>query len=209
MKKYLIFDLDGTLIESHKELTNLITKYFFENFWVEKDEVKYYLSNSRWTWLPKQVEKILWKSPEESKKIADDIYKKINNLWNSKFFDGVPEKIKELSKKYILFLSTWNSTTFAENNLKNWEIYDCFEYILWSEKTPKSDEHIKIFKEIVWDDDFEKKSIFIWDGEKDREIAKKCAIDFVHIDENLENNFWDKYEIKSVALLSDILNSNF
>lgn len=205
MKKYLIFDLDWTLIESQHKLMKIVIGYLVENFWADEENIKYFFSTTRWTWLQKQIEIILGKDTQESKKIANNIYNKINKSWTSNFFPGVIEKIKELSKKYKIFLSTWNSTTFAENNLKNAKIYDCFEYILWSEKISKSEEHIKFFKDLVLDDDFEKYSVFIWDGEKDREIAKLSKMDFIHIDKNLENNFGDKYEIKSVAEIDKIL----
>lgn len=204
MKKYIIFDLDWTLIESHNKLMNLIIKYFNKNFGIEKEKVKYLFSTTRWTALSKQVEILLEVEENKAKQIANDIYKEINLSWNARFFSWIPEKILKLSKKYKLFLSTWNSTTFAENNLKEWWIYDCFEYILWSDKISKSKEHIKIFKEISLDSDFEKNAIFVWDWEKDREIAKNCSIDFIHIDENLENKFNDKFEIKSVAEIDKI-----
>lgn len=213
MKKYLIFDLDWTLIESHNNLTKIIKNYIYKNFPPEKideEAINYYFENSRWTGLAVQLEKILKISKIEAAKHAKNIYDEININWEKwKFFPWVINKIEELSKNYKLFLSTWNSTKFAEENLKKWKIYNYFEYILWSENISKSSEHIKIFKEISLDNNFEKKAIFIWDWEKDREIAKENFIDFIHIDSELSDNFWDKYEIKSVAEISNILNSNF
>lgn len=205
MKKYLVFDLDWTLIESQSKLMKIVINYLVKNFSVDEEKIKYIASTTRWTWLPKQIELFLWVSENDSKKIANEIYEEINKNWTSNFFDWVPEKISELSKNYKLFLSTWNSTKFAEENLKKWWIYNCFEYILWSENISKSEEHIKFFKENFLIEDFEENAVFIWDWEKDREIAKICKMEFIHIDENLENKFWDKYEIKSVALIDEIL----
>ena len=59
MKKYLIFDLDGTLIQSAKSLTKLVTNYLVENFWKDKDTVSYFLSTTRGEWLSTQVKTIL------------------------------------------------------------------------------------------------------------------------------------------------------
>ena len=132
MKKYLIFDLDGTLIQSAKSLTKLVTNYLVENFWKDKDTVSYFLSTTRGEWLSTQVKTILNIWQEEADSIANKIYEKINiSVQKWEFFPWVTEKIKELSKNYTLFLSTWNSTTFAEENLKKWWIYQCFKYILW------------------------------------------------------------------------------
>lgn len=209
MKKYIIFDLDWTLIKSQKKLENIIIKYLKKNFSIDEEKTKYLFSSTRWTGLAIQIQMLLWLQQDKAKEIANKIYKEINKTEKWDFFDWVPEKIKQLSKKYKLFLSTWNSTIFAEENLRKWDIYNYFEYILWSEKISKSDEHIKIFKDYIWDDDFEKYAIFVWDWEKDREIAIYCWIDFIHIDENLENRFFDKYEIKSVSDIDIILDSNF
>ncbi|MBB1565248.1 HAD family hydrolase [Candidatus Gracilibacteria bacterium] len=206
MKKYLIFDLDGTLIQSAKSLTKLVTNYLVENFGKDKDTVSYFLSTTRGEGLSTQVKTILNIGQEEADSIANKIYEKINiSVQKGEFFPGVTEKIKELSKNYTLFLSTGNSTTFAEENLKKGGIYQCFKYILGSENIQKGVEHISIFKDFLKDKDFEKYSVFIGDGEKDRDIAKTCSIDFIHIDENLENTFSDKYEIKSVVDIDTIL----
>lgn len=210
MKKYIIFDLDWTLLKSEKKLTKIIFEYLNKKYDFTEDEYFYFFSRSQWTWLDIQLQQFLNISEEKSKKEANEIYNLIDkNSQNIKFFDSIPEKILELSKNYKLFLSTWSSTKFAEEILKKWWIYDYFEYILWSENISKSSEHIKIFKEISLDPEFEKFAIFVWDWTKDREIAKENSIDFIHIDEKLENRFSDKYEIKSVAFLSNILNSNF
>jgi len=205
MKKYLIFDLDWTLIKSQKVLLELVSNYLKENFWIENEKSKYFLSSTRGMPLFEQIKEILGFDEHKAKEIANDIYKKIENTEKGNFFLWVPAKIKELRKNYKLFLSTWNSTKFAEENLKKWDIFDCFEYILWSENIWKSIEHIEIFKDYTWDKDFEKLAVFIWDWEKDRDIAKEVNMDFIHIDEDLKNDFWDQYEIKSVSEISDIL----
>ena len=151
MKKYLIFDLDWTLIKSQKVLLELVSNYLKENFWIENEKSKYFLSSTRGMPLFEQIKEILGFDEHKAKEIANDIYKKIENTEKGNFFLWVPAKIKELRKNYKLFLSTWNSTKFAEENLKKWDIFDCFEYILWSENIWKSIEHIEIFKDYTWD----------------------------------------------------------
>jgi hypothetical protein len=113
----------------------------------------------------------------------------------------VIKKIKELSNTYTLFLSTWNSDNFANQVLKNWWIHNCFDKILWSSYILKSPEHIDELINYTWDEDFAKQAVFIWDWQRDREIAKSRNIDFIHI----WSNWDDKYEIKSVDEISKIL----
>ena len=109
--------------------------------------------------------------------------------------------IKELSKEYDLFLSTWNSTKFAKEMLDKWWIKDRFELIFWSNKIPKWHLHLESFKEYSWDEDFYKKAVYIWDWSMDRVFAREAWIDFVHI----WNRWEDKYEIDKVTKLVIIL----
>lgn len=205
MKKYLIFDLDWTLIKSNKETWNLIINYVGKNYWVDKEEFKYFLQQTKGMPLKKQIQNFMKTDEKESRKITNKIYELIRIENKSIFFPWSIEKIKELSKNYKLFLSTWNSTEFAKKKLNEANIIKFFEYILWSETILKWPEHIDFFKEKIWDENFEKYTIIIWDWQIDREIAKNSNIDFIHIDENLKNSFNDKYEIKSVRNIDRVL----
>ena len=105
MKKYLIFDLDWTLIKSQKVLLELVSNYLKENFWIENEKSKYFLSSTRGMPLFEQIKEILGFDEHKAKEIANDIYKKIENTEKGNFFLWVPAKIKELRKNYKLFLS--------------------------------------------------------------------------------------------------------
>lgn len=205
MKKYLIFDLDWTLLKSNENLINLVVDFLVEKYNVSKEEIYYFFYRTRWVALKEQLRDFFHIDWEELEDLTNEIYSEIIKHKESKFFPWIPEKIKELSKKYTLFLSTWNSSIFAEENLEKAEIKDLFLKILWSEKIAKSSEHINIFKDLVNDENFEKNVIFVWDWQNDRKIASDNNIDFIHIDENLENKYNDKYEIKSVSEINTIL----
>lgn len=204
MKKYLIFDLDGTLLKSNENLINLVVDFLWEKYDISKQDFLYFLNQTRWVSLKEQLREFFKISGEKLENLTKEVYNKIMTSKNE-FFIGVPEKIKELSKKYTLFLSTWNSTIFAEENLEKANIKDLFLKILWSEKIAKWPEHINIFKNLVNDENFEENAIFIWDWQNDRAITKHFKMDFIHIDENLENKYNDKYEIKSVGDIDKIL----
>lgn len=202
-KKYLIFDLDGTLINSQNWLIDLIWGFIKDHVKITKDEMAYLFNYKTWTPLEIQMCDILW-SEKKWKELTDKIYEEIlihNKKNPANFFSWVPEKILELSKKYKLFLTTWNHTDFAKEVLEKWWIIQCFEEIYWSDKIHKWMKHLEIFKENSCDKNFFEKAVYIWDWNSDREFAKIFDIDFIHIWSEKK----DKYEIKSVVEISEIL----
>ena len=205
MKKYLIFDLDWTLIQSNKQISEIIYKYIVEKIDADLiDKARYIIENNQWISIKEWLTILLDWDKENAQIHTDIIYSQINNIENSvEFFPWVKEKIFELSHKYILFLSTGNSDIFANDILKKWWIHQCFDKILWSTNILKSSLHIDEFVNYMWDENLSKKSIFIWDWQRDREIAESMNIDFIHIwSENKDN-----HEIKSITEIDKILDN--
>lgn len=185
MIKYLIFDLDWTLIKSNKinlhEALHCVEK-------VDKDYIekaRYVFSTTFWMNVYDQL-KIIFEekklSEEEIHKIWNKIYKRIRKKEDKvEFFKWVPERIKELAKEYKLFLTTWNSTKFAKEVLEIWWIKDCFELIYWSDEIKKWYQHLNIFKNYSEDEAFFKKSIYFWDWDMDKIYTKEVWIRFIRI----------------------------
>ena len=206
MKKYLIFDLDWTLIKS----SNICMNQFLHC--VKKvnkeclEKAKYIFTTTPWMNVYDQLKITFdWKHINDSqiKKIWDKIYKRIRNkedkIW---YFEWVPKKIIELSKKYKLFLTTWNSTKFAKDILKKWEIKDCFELIYWSDEIKKWKQHLEIFKNYSENENFYNESVYIWDWDMDKYFATESWIDFIRI-WNFEEN--DNPIIESVLEIENVL----
>lgn len=201
MKKYLIFDLDDTLIKSGNNVLKVILEQLRKYHDYDEELARYVFTKTWWKPLKTQIKLIFSnKSQEEIEKITTDIYDKLAKL-KSEFFPGVPELIKKLCENYKLYLTTWNSTQFAKQHLEKALIYQCFEKILGSDKILKWPDHLQIFKELSADENFFEKAVYIWDGNSDREFAKMFDIDFVHI----WNEGKDKYEIPVVTQLPEIL----
>ena len=201
MKRYLIFDLDGTLIKSVSNSLNVVLDYLEKIPWTDIDYAKYVFYQTMWKPLKKQIEIIYPdKSQEEIDKITKWLYNELEKL-DSEFFPWVPDLVKRLSKKYDLFLTTWNSTKVAKEHLKKAGILDDFKVVLWSDSLLKWPEHMEYFKNFAQDEDFFKKAIYVWDGNSDREIAKMYGVTFVHIWKDGK----DKYEIPVVTELEKIL----
>jgi len=193
--------LDGTLIKSVWKSLDVVLNYLKDIPWTDLDYAKYVFYQTMWKPLKKQIEIIYPdKSSEEIDKITKDLYEELWKL-KSELFPWVPEMIRRLSKKYDLFLTTWNSTKVAKEHLGKWWILKDFKVVLWSDKLLKGPEHMEYFKNFAQDEDFFKKAIYIWDWDSDREIAKMYNVDFVHI----WNDWKDKYEIPVVTDLEKIL----
>jgi len=203
MKKYIIFDLDGTLIESMSDTLKLIYNELSKIKWTDMELVKYVFTQTMWKPLKKQLELIYKdKTKSEIDEITNIIYKKLSQK-EANFFDGAINTIKNLHKKwYKLYLSTWNSTDFAIKTLKRWWIINYFDIVLWSDKILKWPDHLEIFKQNSWDENFYKNAIYVWDGNSDREFAKLKNITFVHI----WNDKKDIYEINSIKYLEKLIN---
>ena len=179
--KYIIFDLDWTLINSTHKIIDIIEDYFLENYPNYYDNARYFVENSFWMSL-QEILKNIFNDKDLAEKEAKKIYELLGSLRDKvKFFPWIKEKLKNLSKNYKFFLTTWSSTKFAKQTLEDWEIKQYFEKIIWSDKILKWHDHLEIFKELSLDENFYKNSIYIWDWEMDKLFAWEKNIDFVRV----------------------------
>lgn len=182
MKKYIIFDLDWTLISSHSNIKDIIFQYFKEKQPDYYDKVRYSLDFNKISNIQDLLKKVywdinVWERHTEIYRFLDE-----HNLKND-YIEWTIEKILELKENYSFYLSTWSSTNFAEQILEKWWIRQYFELIIWSNEIPKSEEHLDIFMEHSGDEDFFKLAISIWDSPRDELFAKERNIDFIKIGE--------------------------
>ncbi len=195
MKKYIIFDLDWTLIDSHNNIKEIIFEYFRINDIDNYDNVRYKLDFNKIASIKDLLIEIYWNNHNLIEKIHKKLYNYLDQKnHESEFIDWTIEKIIKLSNKYKLYLSTWSSTKFANEILKKWWIYNYFELILGSENIQKSEKHLDIFQNHSNDNNFFENSYSIWDSEKDKYFAELRNIDFIKI--------WNKYKsISEIKIL--------
>ena len=191
--KYIIFDLDWTLISSNNNIKNIIIQYFKEEQPDFYDKVRYTLDFNKISNIQELLIEVYWEKHCKTKHTKIYEFLDLHNNKND-FLDWTIQKILDLKENYKLFLSTWSSTKFANKILKQWWVHNHFEKILWSDVIPKSEKHLDIFKEYSWDKYFFKNSISIWDSPRDELFAKNRWIDFIKI--------WEEYKsIKDIDII--------
>ena len=117
------------------------------------------------------------------------------------FFEWVPELLKELSKRYKLFLSSQSDDEAIKDFLKKEWVYEYFDIVFGSSVMKKWPKHVEVFNLYLDDRDFENRTIYVWDSEFDREIAKEAWISFVKI----WKEWKDYYEIDKITDLKEFI----
>lgn len=182
MKKYIIFDLDWTLINSHNNIKEIIFEYFKINDLENYDNVRFTMDFNKIASVKDLLVNIYWENHIDIEKNHVNLYKYLDEKnHESEYIKWTIEKIKQLKDNYKFYLSTWSSTKFAKEVLKKWWILKYFELIQWSDVIPKSEEHLDIFLKHSGDINFFELSYSIWDSEKDEYFAKQRNIDFIKI----------------------------
>lgn len=120
---------------------------------------------------------------------------------SKELFEWIPEMLKNLSENYTLFLSSRSDDEDIVDFLKTEQLYWYFDVVFGSTIREKWKKHIEVFDLVSEDQNFINKTIYIWDDEFDRNIAKMAWISFVKI--------WkegtDAYEIDKTTDLIDYI----
>ncbi|PID87665.1 hypothetical protein CSB07_00235 [Candidatus Gracilibacteria bacterium] len=196
-KSYIIFDLNGTIIDTVEKMYQIIINEINSKTSFNKEEIVNILNKNNGKGI-KDILAILLPNLPKSELI--EIEKNILNLSlrsldKSIFRKGIISLIEEMSIRYKLFLSSGNHIDYVNNVLDLGGIKGCFTKVLGSQEITKSEKHLEIFKKIVKDEDFYSKSIYIGDGKTDELNAKKKGIDFI-----VMRNYHNKNLIKSFIL---------
>jgi phosphoglycolate phosphatase len=182
-KKYLLFDLDGTLTDPKEGITKA-AQYALKNFDIvieNRDELIPLIGPP----LRQSFEDMYGLKGDDALKAVDKYreYFSETGIFENKIFDGIAELLreqKELGK--TLVLATSKPTGFAVRILKHFGIYDYFSFIAGSEsdgtRTPK-DEIIKYALESV--EATPENAVMIGDRMYDVSGAKKNGVQCVGV----------------------------
>ncbi len=221
-KLTILFDLDGTLVDSAPDLMNahnhVMRKFGFETKTTEDIRnlagkgASVMIGRSIWGQAKKEFSKVIdEKVKKQMVKEFIDYYGK-NIAIESKLIKGAKEFLDWSKKNNIqMGICTNKQEHLAINLLKEIKIYDYFEYVAGSntfDYCKPDPRHLTNVIEIMQGDI--KKSIMIGDSETDAESAKAAKIPFIL----LEDGYTDKkvsdihhdYLIKNYDGIEEIIN---
>ena len=212
----ILFDLDGTLIDTAPDLMNA-HNYVMKKFGYETrstDEIRNLvgkgaesmIGRSMWNQAKKELKKIDDKEIKSQmvKEFIDYYGKNIAN--ESKLINGVQEFLIWCKKNNISMAVCTNKTEhLAVDLLKQIKIYDYFEYVAGYntfEYCKPDPRHLTSVVEILQGD--VKKTIMVGDSETDAESAKASNMPFILV----EGGYTDKNpeEIYHNYLVKDFIN---
>ena len=199
-KLTILFDLDGTLIDTAPDLMNahnhVMKKFGYETR--STDEIRNLVGKGA----ESMIGRSLWnQAKKELKKIDDEKIKSLmvnefidyygKNIANeSKLINGVEDFLKWCKSQNISMAVCTNKTEhLAVDLLKKIKIYDYFEYVAgyntfdYCKPDPR---HLTSVVEILQGNI--KKTLMIGDSETDAESAKSAAVPFILI----QNGYTDK-----------------
>jgi len=181
----LIFDLDGTIIDSEKAHFNSFVKAIARRGFKLNSAQKVEIT-SRFGMLAKEIIKgVLPKiSDSEAANISDDV-KKISvseEFHNVKFIKGAKEFIINNYKKHDLAIATNSSKTFTDTALKELKIDKFFKKSVTANDVKNAKPDPEMIELIIKELSYSKKDcVYIGDSIFDYLSAKKAGIRFIAV----------------------------
>ena len=215
--KYILFDLDGTLMDFNKGEANAFidTMMHFKAYTPSREEISHfsYLNERLFHQFAKgemtriEFQEKRFKEIMEYLDMDGDIslfnkYYVESLKYQADLFDGVVDVLEELSKKYRLFIASNGMNQVQIKRLKKAGIYDYFERIYISEIIGYNKPDKEFFEYIIKDIKDDNRWEYIMIGDRyDTDImgAKKVGIDGILLSK-------EKKDCITISSIKDILN---
>ncbi len=178
-KQLIIFDMDGTLIDSGDVISNTIN-FVRTNLGLEampKAELLTNINNpdinsSEFFYGTKEF-------TDEQTKLFGDYYHQ-NCVSDISLYDGIKELLDEISEHFTLSIATNASAQFANKMIQHLEIDHYFDYVIGSDtvSTPKPHPQMLLNTTETLKTEI-KHSILVGDSNKDKNAAVACDMDYL------------------------------
>lgn len=205
--KLIIFDMDGTLIDSGTMIANTINYVRCElgfdamekNFILEKvndpkvNSAEFFYGTTHFT--------------DRQSKLFEEYYNK-NCLNDLEIYDGIKELLEDLKSDYNLCVATNANSEFAHKMLGHLEINHFFKKIVGYNDVLKPKPHPEmVFKLIEHINTTKDKSLLIGDSHKDTQAATNAGIDSILVNWGFSNH--DKDAIENIIELEEKIKLKF
>ena len=201
--KLIIFDMDGTLIDSGDVITNTIN-FVRQNLGLDdipKDLMLKQLNN------PDINSAEFFYGTSEFTPQQTELFTKYydNNCTKDiKLYEGIYDLLEKLSKKYILSVATNASSRFAKQMLKALDIDKFFQFVIGHDMVekpkPSSEMILKTLNKL---DIKQQNAILIGDSQKDKRAATNANIKFILVNWGFSED--DKNAVNSIEELENKL----
>ncbi len=190
--KNIIFDMDGTLIDSSKAITNSVN-FVRSNIGLPPLPIETVTKNINKP--DADLPKIFYNTDTYEQKHRELFLKHYHEecIKNIEIYEGIYELLETLSKDFTLNIATNASDFFAKKMLKHLNILDFFTSIKGRNNVNNVKPHPEIIETILKETNHDKKeSLFIGDSEKDSLTAKNAKIDFIFVSWGFGKNLGDE-----------------
>ena len=204
--KLVIFDLDGTLVDSDKTVIRILNT-IREDLTLpslKSQDISFFLSLGG----EEMIKKIIGNSLDTKKYLKIFRQRYLDDpLENENLFDGVIDYLNHLKSKSIqMAVFTNKPKDLATKTLKRHQIYNFFNYIVTRDdvdfKKPDPDGCHKIIKMSSIPPE---NIIMIGDSELDQKAANAASICFLHHNASSHNRLLDTKNIKVFSNFNDLI----
>ena len=202
-KKYILFDLDGTLTDSGEGITKSVV-YALEKFGIEEkpENVKHFVGPPL-----KENFMLTYNFTEEEATKAVEVFRERYapiGIFENRPYNGIKDLLKELKEAgFILLVATSKPHIHAETVLEKFELYQYFDYVQGSE-LHGNESKTGIMKLVLENAGVEnlKEAIMVGDTIFDIEGARNVGIDVIAV----EYGYGKKEELKEADFVVKTVN---
>lgn len=192
--RLIMFDMDGTLVDSSKAITNTIN-YVRENLGLKRLDGKYILekvndpsiNSAEFFYGTKEF-------TDEQTVLFEEYYNK-NCLLDLELYNGISKLVEDLKDDFTLAVATNANSDFARKMLDHVGIEKHFSSILGYDSVTNPKPHPEMVQKILTAHDIRKENAqLIGDSQKDIMAASKAGVDSVLVNWGFSDHKEDAIE---------------